>query len=500
MFAKTLTRVALAAVLACGAFHTARAQDAGALIDLLVRKKILTDQEAEELRGKLTKEFSATPAGKLKLSQPLTELELYGDARVRYEHRGGRTKSTGPVAAPGAGIAGVNDWQERSRQRYRLRLGLRGTLADDWFFGLRLETSSRPRSTNVTFGGDSGSGPFAKNDDGIFLGQAYVGYRGIRDTTLTFGRMPMPLVTTLMVWDSDINPEGLAQQWKRSFNFDIGGGSSTTGGYIKDGHEIAATTSEPWKLKVDLFANFAQFVYDDANNENPLGLRGVTTNRFTPNTDAWLLAWQVGARLNFPNNIHFQAAPVLYTYTGLGDTFDFFYRGGSPFTTNVVSLAQNQTGANDLNVLEVPAEFGFRVKHIPVRIFSDFAVNFDAEDRATRAGRPDKGDQRYAYQLGATVGQLEAKEDWQLQAFWQHTEQYALDPNLVDSNFLDSRVNMEGFVVQGGYAISDAITAKLSYGYGRAADKSLGTGGTGDIGINPLDRYRIFQADLNVKF
>ena len=61
-----------------------------------------------------------------------------------------------------------NDWQERERERYRLRLGLRGTLMDDWFFGLRLETSASARSANVTFGSDTssaspgGGGPFAK--------------------------------------------------------------------------------------------------------------------------------------------------------------------------------------------------------------------------------------------------------------------------------------------------------------------------------------------------
>ena len=33
-----------------------RAQDAGALLDLLVRKKIITDQEAEEVRAELTKQ------------------------------------------------------------------------------------------------------------------------------------------------------------------------------------------------------------------------------------------------------------------------------------------------------------------------------------------------------------------------------------------------------------------------------------------------------------
>src|SRR5499427_4284882 len=72
-------------------------------------------------------------ADKWKLSTSITELELYGDVRLRYQYNGGETKDRGPVAAPGAGVAGTNDWQERERERYRLRLGLRGTLLDDWF-------------------------------------------------------------------------------------------------------------------------------------------------------------------------------------------------------------------------------------------------------------------------------------------------------------------------------------------------------------------------------
>ena len=45
-------------------------------------------------------------------------------------------------------------------------------------------------------------GPFAKNDDGINVGQAYLGYKGFSDVTLTVGRMPNPFVTTSMVWDA----------------------------------------------------------------------------------------------------------------------------------------------------------------------------------------------------------------------------------------------------------------------------------------------------------
>ena len=473
----------------------ARAQDAGALLDLLVKKRLITDQEAEEVRGELTREAATTAAGKWKISAPINEIELYGDMRVRYEQRQGTT----PEGMPGS--PGPNDTLKRSRERYRLRLGLRGTLMDDWFFGLRIETSTNPRSTNVTFGDDAG--PFGKTSDALGVGQAYLGYSGFRDIRLTVGKMPNPLVTTLMVWDADINPEGMAEQWKHSYNFGFGGGATTTAEtYSKDGKSVAAVqpTAEPWKLKLDLFVNLGQFLYDDANPENPLGSRSVSSGRLVPNSDNWILAWQVGAKLNFPNNIYFQVAPVLYTYTGNGDSFNTFFVGGQQGLTNTASMATNQTGINSLMVLEMPIEFGFKIGELPVRIFGDFAVNFDGDDRAIAAGHPEAQDQRYAWQLGAGIGQLKAKHDWQLQAFWQHTEQYALDPNLVDSDFFDSRVNIEGVVVQAGYAISDAVIFNLSYGYGRRSDRSLGTGGAADIGINPLDKYQIFQADLNVKF
>src|SRR5438477_7248691 len=216
------------------------AQDAGALLDLLVKKRLISDQEAEEVRAELTKEAATTSGGKWKLSSPITELELYGDVRVRYEYRGGRRPDD---------VAQENDWQERERERYRLRIGLRGTLADDWFFGVRLETSNKRNSTNVTFGGDGGTGPFAKDDDGMFVGQAYLGYKGFKDITLTVGRMPNPLVTTLMTWDADINPEGMAEQWKHSFNFEFGGGltAAATEGYSKEGGKgfVATAPSEP---------------------------------------------------------------------------------------------------------------------------------------------------------------------------------------------------------------------------------------------------------------
>ena len=110
----------------------ALAQDSGPLIDLLVKKGIINDQEGEDLRAELSKDFAATPAGKLNLSAPMTELKISGDVRVRYEGRSGE-------------VAG--DELSRNRFRYRLRAGLAGKMVNNWNWGFRLETATGSRSS-----------------------------------------------------------------------------------------------------------------------------------------------------------------------------------------------------------------------------------------------------------------------------------------------------------------------------------------------------------------
>jgi hypothetical protein len=501
---KKLTLAAAALCVALGG-TVARAQDAGALLDLMVKKRLITDQEAEEVRTELVKESANTAAGKWKLSTPITEIELYGDVRLRYEYRGGRTASD-HTDTP-------NDWYERERERYRLRVGLRGTLADDWFFGIRLETSNSNRSTNVTFGADS-PGPFSKVDDGIFVGQAYFGYTGFPDFKFTGGRMPQPLITTSMLWDDDINPEGLAEQWKHTFTFGGGGGGAPSPAvYSKDGKDAKAVVAPPpaappWKL--DVFVNLAQYVYDDTNPENPIGPRPTTNGNNTgspqlvPQTDAFMLAWQAGARLTSPQGIYVQLAPTLYNYTGNGDTFNIHYVGGNPALSNSASLATNQTGINSLLVFDLPAEVGWKLWDVPMRVFGEFADNIEGHDRAHAAadlgGFEAHTGQHYAWMIGGAIGQLKKKGDWELRAWYQYAQQYALDPNLVDSDIFDSRINQKGVAVKAGYLLADAISLNLTYAYAWRINGSLGTGGNGDIQVNPLDQYQIFQADMSVKF
>jgi hypothetical protein len=152
-------------------------------------------------------------------------------------------------------------------------------------------------------------------------------------------------------------------------------------------------------------------------------------------------------------------------------------------------------------VFDIPVEIGWKVGKIPMRIFGDFATNFDADDRATAAGHPGGGGQRYAAEAGLGIGQLKKKHDWQIESYWLHQEQFSLDPNLIDTDLFNALLNQQGIVVTAGYMLADAILFNVSWGYAWRINGNYGTGGTPDaITINPEDQYQIFQANLNFKF
>jgi hypothetical protein len=102
--------------------------------------------------------------------------------------------------------------------------------------------------------------------------------------------------------------------------------------------------------------------------------------------------------------------------------------------------------------------------------------------------------------ISRRAGQLKKKGQWQADVFWQHNEQYSLDPNLIDNDIFDARLNMEGVGLKPGYMLTDAVWFNLTYVYAWRIDDTLRTGGANDIAINPLDHYQILQADLNAKF
>ncbi len=188
-------------------------------------------------------------------------------------------------------------------------------------------------------------------------------------------------------------------------------------------------------------------------------------------------AWQLGAKFEFPHIVYFQLAPTLYNYTGNGDTFNIHYQGGDPHLTNSDSLAQNQTGINSLLVFDLPVEIGWKAWGLPMRVYGDFATNFEGDDRASAAGQPGQGSQRYAYTGGLSVGQLKKKNDWQIDIWYQHAEQYSLDPNLIDDDWFNAQLNMHGVGITAAYNLTAAVNLTLNYGHGWWYNHNLGTGG-----------------------
>src|ERR1035441_5166355 len=373
--ASTLCRFSAAAFLAACWLLAAGSLGLGqeshdALLDLMIQKGMISQEEARKVEAEAEanrtneiKHAMSSMDSKWDINKAGKRLELDGDIRVRYEYR----EATTPLDAR----------MELERYRYALRVGLRGDLLDDVYFGLRLETSSNPRSPWVTFGGAS-PGPFGKSNTGVAIGQAYLGWRPEDWVNITAGKMPNPLYTTSMVWDPDLNPEGAAERFK----YRVG--------------------------QAEFFANFGQFLYQD---NNPSYVSGdllpyvAGTRQSSGNDTTFLLAWQAGVNYRFTENVSAKVAGTLYQYIGLatnlitaanaggiGDTFigESSYGGpGSGATINGLTsqngISYNQVGVNNLLVVDVPFEVNFKINKLNARVFGDFAYNLDGRQRATDA-------------------------------------------------------------------------------------------------------------------
>jgi hypothetical protein len=348
--------------------------------------------------------------------------------------------------------------------------------------------------------------------DDLFVGQVFLKYQPFDWLTIEAGKFRPNLVNTRMIWDADICPEGLGENFLWHFGGNAGAhGVAGPAGYDKDGKESKIVAPAPG-ISFDLFANFAQYVYDDAGFENTFNTFSASTDTFTQspdNTSNWLLGWQVGGKVNFTPTTYFQVAATYYNYTEGGSFSNTgFFNGDNAliiYNKNAVPalLTFNQTSTNNLGIVDLPVEFGSRIGPVPFTIFGDFADNLYASERASNAGHPDKGNEGIAWQAGLSIGQIKHKGDWEIRGWYQKSEQYALDPNLVDDDIFDGRLNMEGFYIRATYALAEAVNFSLEYSNGHRIDSSLGTAGVGQLGTAPgfpLQSVNFIYASFGLKF
>jgi hypothetical protein len=175
------------------------------LLELLHQKGTLTSSEMEILRNAAAAdEEKATAATaqatsnvekkvaaietKSKKSEWTEKVRLKGDLRARYQYQD------------------IDEGTDRSRGRIRYRLGVIAKPIDNWEVGAGLASGGADqRSTNQSFDGSFST----KN---INLDYAYAQYKmgnGVKAIAGKFKRKKYLWAPTDIMWDGDINPEGL---------------------------------------------------------------------------------------------------------------------------------------------------------------------------------------------------------------------------------------------------------------------------------------------------
>lgn len=464
--------------------QTALADSTDDLLKKLRDKGILNEQEYNEFNAtrdtehdNSAKEKAALNKGKIKIGKFIDNATIYGDIRVRYEHRDGEDTP----AAPAAPIS-----EDRDRGRYKITLGIK-TEANNFFYtDLAIAMGKLGRSDNATFGssGTFGTGNGDNAKEGLFVKRAMIGWHGNDWLTVEAGRLANPLYTTPMVWDADLTFEGLVEKLE---------------------HTVG---------NVDLFANLVQSQYlgDKKNYSNGTVAGGTDKN------NNFLLAFQGGAKFKLTDQLSAKAALTYTTYThdrSAATAAQIFTPVRGAVTGNALgAVGTNPLAINDVRPIEIPFELNYKASdQYTLSAFGDFVHNLDGSDRkaaaCANAAAADKtavcngGSDDNAWMLGVGIksgGKSVAAGDWDAKIWYQDVGMYSVDPNGVDSDFMDSRVNMKGVVFKAGYNVEENVILNIAAGHASRKDKSLAAvGNGGDLSIN-VDDYNLYQMDLTYKF
>lgn len=195
-----------------------------------IRVVYLSELEKERIRAELRQEIMAQAQAE-NWAQPeavpawLRRVELGGDLRVRYEldafdsdnapFVNYQAINSGAPYDVNVGVTNfnlppiLNTTEDRRLLRLRARLGLVAEIASNVRAELSLATgsTSNPVSTNQTLGADF-------NKVSLLLDRAAIAYRPTAALTFTAGRFANPFASTELVWDADLNLDGLATRFE----------------------------------------------------------------------------------------------------------------------------------------------------------------------------------------------------------------------------------------------------------------------------------------------
>jgi hypothetical protein len=347
------------------------------------------------------------------------------------------------------------------------------TKAGNWYSDLAFAMGSEGRSDNATFGGASTDNQTIGATNGnapketLYVKRAMLGWKATEWLSLEAGRIVNPLYTTEMVWDKDLTFDGAAAKLK-----------------FKAGESSIFVNGSAWQYKGD--AKLYNTAADSFTNE--------------------VVALQAGFETPITSNVNGKAAVTFYKYGNVGGNFTPASGNKAYNGTGIGGAASNLIGTNNLEIIEVPAELTYKFSESSnIKLYGDWVINTDADKRALLAGDTTSAkDDDTAWLLGlayqSQAGKKAAAGDYSAKIWYQETGLYALDPNAVDSDFFDSKINVKGAVFKAEYLASDNVFLNLAYGHGSRKNADMATAGVkGDTGYN-LKNFDLLQLDLTYKF
>lgn len=333
----------------------------------------------------------------------------------------------------------INSTIDQQRIRARLRLGLKAKIIDprDVNVGkveaaVRLSTGSatNPVSTNETLGDYF-------NKDTILFDRYYLRWTykplqtiwgRIPQVRLTGGRMPNPWFSSPLVWDNDLNFEGVTLNFK----------SDTLAG---NGWHFFITGGAYPLEEVELSSE-----------------------------DKWLYGGQIGFEVNPFYGLNFRIAAAYYDYENIAGQRDYspldpgnispgipnytapgFMQKGN--TTMWLDADQQNTRvglASDFDIIDITAELDFNY-FFPVHVVigGTYAKNigFDQEKVSERAARTVDEDNE-AYRLSLQVGypKIHNSGDWNVFYEYRYIEPDAVLDAFNDSDFHLGGTNCKGWI------------------------------------------------------
>jgi hypothetical protein len=360
----------------------------------------------------------------------------------------------------------LNTTEDRDRLRLRMRLGMKAKVTQGVTVGMRLATGDpdNPVSTNQTLGG------YGSNYD-ISLDRAYIKFNSfINDYELTFGRMPNPWLSTELVWDDDLNFDGVAFSYYFNRSDDMFDDERQFDPFVTVGvfplQEVELNSKDKW-----LYGAQAGFSYLSENqNEFKMGLAYYYFDNIT------------GVRNEPGSNLTDYTAPP------------FVQKGNTMFDIS------NPTGVQDVNLFALAAEYEeinlsliYDMAYLaPVHVVltGDFVKNIGYDEDKVLANTGQNVDARTdGYDLGFNVGwpTVYQKGNWNVGVNYRHLERDAVVDAFTDSDFHLGGTDGKGY--------------KLSFRYGVEENTwvQLRIISSNEIDDAPLGVMTVL-ADLNAKF